>query len=386
MFDEEPKYKKLFNTLRSDILSGKYAVDRPLPSFRALMQRQGLSISTVRHAFDELAREGLVVRIRGAGTYVSKQAVSRKIGLILPGVAYSDYFLPIVSEISRQAQEHGYMLIFGTVKSSDPKARAKMAVRFARKLVKECVAGVIYHPLELFPGAEKMNQDIVSVFAAAKIPVVLIDSDISFPPVRSAYDVVGINDVEAGYQLASHLLERGARRIHFLMRPYWAVGCHKRMYGAMAAVQCRGDEYVFKKLVAEPDDLVAIRHSLKDGKPDAFICGNDESAAKFKQTLEKLGCRVPEDMLLAAFGDTPVARLTTPPLTVIHHPCEEIGAKVFETLISRIAHPESPVGDIFLSTKLVVRESTMCGIRSEQSLPERKKQSQDNTSSTRSKR
>ena len=145
MFDDEPKYKKLFNTLRSDILSGKYAVDRPLPSFRALMQRQGLSISTVRHAFDELAREGLVVRIRGAGTYVSKQAVSRKIGLILPGVAYSDYFLPIVSEISRQAQEHGYMLIFGTVKSSDPKARAKMAVRFnvPRNLLSESTTRTI---------------------------------------------------------------------------------------------------------------------------------------------------------------------------------------------------------------------------------------------------
>lgn len=54
----DSKYRTLVGTLKKNILSGKYGNGNPLPSVRSLMQRYGLSNTTVLHAMDELVRQG----------------------------------------------------------------------------------------------------------------------------------------------------------------------------------------------------------------------------------------------------------------------------------------------------------------------------------------
>lgn len=138
---------------------------------------------------------------------VTKFGSARKIGLIVPGIAYSEFFPPMASEITRLAQENGYTILLCDMNSVSARERAVRAKRFAVKLVKEHAAGVIYHPLEFLANAEKINQEIVSIFDKAGIPVVLLDNDMVMPPNRSKYDVVGINDHNAGFRLANHLIE-----------------------------------------------------------------------------------------------------------------------------------------------------------------------------------
>lgn len=358
----DTKYSTLFDTLKKEILSGKYHLDKPFPSVRGLIGRFGLSDRTVRHALDELFAQGLISRKQGRGTFVTSQGSSRKIGLIIPGVAYSEFFPPIVSQISKMAQDAGYTLLFGDVMSSNPETRARKARRFAVELVRERVAGVIYQPLEFLTNADQINHEIVSIFERARTPVVLLDYDIVSPPERSHYDVIGINNPDAGYRLANHLISCGARKIHFLMRPNWAPSVRNRLRGVITAISAANSRGVRKLkcgiLTAEPEDLAALKRHLRRGRPDAFICGNDTAAAKFKQTLEKLGLLVPRDLLLAAFDDVQIAGLLTPPLTTIHQPCAEIGAAAFNRLLTRIATPDLPVQEIYLSAPLIVREST----------------------------
>lgn len=359
----DSKYKSLIETLKSNILSGKYGVGKPFPSVRALIKRSGLSNTTVLHALDELVHQGLISRRQGRGTFVTNRGMSRKIGLIIPGVAYSEFFPPIVSQISKMAQDAGYTLLFGDVMSSNPETRARKARRFAVELVRERVAGVIYQPLEFLANADQINHEIVSVFERARIPVVLLDYDIVSPPERSRYDIVGINNPDAGYRLANYLISCGARKIHFLMRPNWAPSVRNRLRGVITAIAAAKSHGGVRKcsyaiLTAEPDDRVALKRHLRRGRPDAFICGNDTAAAKFKQTLEKLGLSVPKDVLLAAFDDVQIAGLLTPPLTTIHQPCAEIGAAAFNRLLTRIATPDLPAQEIYLSAPLVLREST----------------------------
>jgi GntR family transcriptional regulator len=66
-----PMYHQLAEFLRGQIRSGELEAGKLLPSERALMQKYGLSRNTVRQAVDQLAREGLIVREHGHGTYVS---------------------------------------------------------------------------------------------------------------------------------------------------------------------------------------------------------------------------------------------------------------------------------------------------------------------------
>lgn len=65
-----PLYAQLAEVLRGQIRAGELLPDRPVPSELTLQQTYGVSRDTVRHAFKVLREEGLVVTVRGKGTYV----------------------------------------------------------------------------------------------------------------------------------------------------------------------------------------------------------------------------------------------------------------------------------------------------------------------------
>ena len=361
----ELKYKKVYTVLKDEILKGKYSAHGSFPSVMQVCRRFGIARLTVVKVFDKLKGDGLIVSHWGAGTFVARRGRSRKVGLIVPGISYSEFFPPIVSEISRLSQEEGYVLLFGDTMSNDPHERERKTKSFAEQLVAENVGGVIYQPLESLMDSDKVNREVVDVFGRHDIPVVLLDCDIVHPPDRSDYDFVGINNYEAGWRLARHLIEAGARRISFLIRPEWAPTIHARFRGACFAVSDRGGVAPMAEakcqigtFIAMPADVEALRRHMKRVRPDAFICGNDTTAAKFKQTLESAGYAVPDDVLLAGFDDVRVASLMTPSLTTIHQPCEDIARIVFEALISRMENPQRPTREIFLKAPLIVRKST----------------------------
>ena len=97
---------------------------------------------------------------------------------------------------------------------------------------------------------------------------------------------------------------------------------------------------------------------LKKYKPDAIICGNDTAAAYLKHTLDALGKRVPEDIMLAGFDDVQFASVMTPQLTTIHQPCDDIALMAFKALQERMDESSLPPREIFLPAPIVVRKST----------------------------
>lgn len=350
------RYKQVFERLKARILSQEFADGRPFPSEIAVARREGISRMTVHRAFAELRRLGLIAGGVGKAPRVVRARTSRRIGLIVPGLAYTEFFPAVVSAISQTAQARGYTLTFADVSAPDSAARAQQVLGFAESLVKSDVAGVILQPLELLGEADGLNRRLADVFARARIPVVLLDSDLVPLPERSGLDVVGINNFDAGYRLAEHLLMSGARKISFLMRSGWAPSVCNRLRGVRAAVGAHGA--TCRVLDGEPTDLAALRRHLRRGRPDAFVCGNDLAAAKFRQTLAAAGLAVPSDVLLAGFDDVQIAELMDPPLTTVRQPCAEIGRQAVDALLSRIAAPEQSPREIYLAAPLVVRRST----------------------------
>ena len=69
-----PLYYQLETILRKKITSGDYAPDTPLPSEDGLAEEYGVSRITVRQALSSLEQDGLVIRQRGKGTFVSGKA------------------------------------------------------------------------------------------------------------------------------------------------------------------------------------------------------------------------------------------------------------------------------------------------------------------------
>ncbi len=65
-----PVYVQLADILRERIASGQLAPDTPLPSENSLLQEFGVARGTARKAIRILRDEGIVVTVRGKGSYV----------------------------------------------------------------------------------------------------------------------------------------------------------------------------------------------------------------------------------------------------------------------------------------------------------------------------
>ena len=357
------RQREVYRELRADILGGRYVASR-FPSERALAVKFGVGRSTMTRCLTELEREGLVRRRQGKGTFLTDLGALRLVGVVIPGIAYSsEFFQPIVTELIRQAKRRDYSVVMDGVWSPHSEVNAVEMTESVARLIRQRVAGVIYQPLAFSRNSEAINFAVLSAFSKAGIPVVLLDGDVVSLPRRSEYDLVSIDNVAAGEMLGWHLIEQGARSIRYFMRAAWVQNVLNRAHGVRNAVLANGLRWSEQSIVrAAPSDVAAVRRLMRSTpRPDAIVCENDVIAATLKKTLESLGYVVPGDLLLAGFDDVQIARLSSPGITTIRQPCEEIARTALERLLARIANRELVPTSILLPHQLIVRSSTLSG-------------------------
>lgn len=359
MAEDTAKYRKIFEHLRKEIRDGCYPRGEPLPSEEAIVRKYKVSRITAVRAMDELVRCGLVYRKRGAGTFPTKTArlESGRLGVIMPSLSFGEIFPGICQGLMGCAQRDGYSLILGDISASTPSKRAQEAGKVARSFVEQGVAGVVLQPLAFLRKPERVTREILTLFASASIPVVLVDRDVNLGDDKVHHDFVGIDNFAAGRALGEHMVERGAKKVAFLMRPNCATIIQDRLVGVAGVVGNGSARDI--AIVAEPDDMKKLAPVFgKRRRPDAVICESDYVAAVFRNTLGKLGLSVPKDVMLAGFDDVRCATTTFPPLTTIHQQCEDIALVAYRALRERIIDPSLPPRRIHIPAPLVVREST----------------------------
>jgi DNA-binding LacI/PurR family transcriptional regulator len=89
---------------------------------------------------------------------------------------------------------------------------------------------------------------------------------------------------------------------------------------------------------------------------DGVFVASDLMAAGALRALRDLGRRVPEDIAVVGFEDSPIASQTDPPLTTVYQPMEEMGRQMVQLLLSRMRGDDEP-GHVLLDTHLVQRVS-----------------------------
>jgi LacI family transcriptional regulator len=354
-------YREILELLRSEILGGKFSSASKFPSSMALARRFKTTRFTVRQALDRLRQEGLIVAQKGRGTFVSQQARSRLVGVVIPGISYSsEFFQPIIASLLKCAHERDYTILMEGVWTPNAQGNSEEALSVARRLVERKVAGVIYQPIEYSQSSEAANRRVLEIFSKAGIPVVLFDGDIVAYPNRSDFDLVSIDNVAAGETLGLHMLERGAKNVYFLMRENWVQNVRNRARGVGNIIRAMGGEWKASNVVyGDPLDAEFVgRIMRKRPKPDAIACENDVIAAGLMKTLGSLGYRVPKDVLIAGFDDVQIARLASPSITTIHQPCDGIARAAFDRLIARMSDRTMMPAHVILPHRLVVRSST----------------------------
>jgi GntR family transcriptional regulator len=72
-----PLYQQIIDGIKREIAAGRLAPDTALPSFRVLAESLLVSMITVKRAYEELERDGLVRCHQGLGTFVTDQGETR---------------------------------------------------------------------------------------------------------------------------------------------------------------------------------------------------------------------------------------------------------------------------------------------------------------------
>ncbi|MCQ2394526.1 MAG: GntR family transcriptional regulator [Kiritimatiellae bacterium] len=351
------RYREVWTVLREEILQGRYSASAAFPSAVQLARRFNTTRATIRRALDQLRHDGLIGSRQGAGTFVTRRGASRRIGLIVPGVTYSEIFPAIVSEVSRLAQKEGYVMLLGDMATRDTRQLKSRIRRFVGKLVEEKVAGVIFQPLELMRDAVAVNREVVRALDEARIPVVLLDCDIAPTEDSPSHDIAGIDNFAAGSRTAAHLLADGARHFVFVMNPDSDQSIVQRLRGAESAVRAGGGTIAAVDL--DPHAPQEIRRLLsRRPRPDAVICRNDSIAAHLIVGLRRMGRSVPDDVRVVGFNDVTSATIVEPALTTTHIPCADVARAAFELLTARIVQPDRPPRTCHLSAPLIVRGSS----------------------------
>lgn len=75
----QPRYAQLQQHIRERIAAEVWQPGEAIPGEKALAQQYAVARMTVRQALEGLIREGLLVRVRGRGTYVARPHVEREL-------------------------------------------------------------------------------------------------------------------------------------------------------------------------------------------------------------------------------------------------------------------------------------------------------------------
>jgi DNA-binding LacI/PurR family transcriptional regulator len=354
----ESKHARIRQTLTDQIASGRYDAGQRLPSEAELVRTFGVSRPTVNRVLRELQLAGLIDRRAGSGSYVRADAAAHGyvFGLLIPELGRTEIFEPICRGMADAQHGSQHVLLWGTSLTEGANIE-EQAAQACRQLVARKVSGVFFAPLELTPEKDAINRRIAKVLDRAGIPVVLLDRDLVPYPSRSPYDLVGIDNRRAGYVLATHLIQRGCRRVVFVGRPGSAPTVDARIGGYKEALNAAGlTPHVCR---IDPADRGQVKDALRKPRPDGFVCANDFTAAQLLRTLDNLKVSVPQDVRLVGVDDVKYASLFPVPLTTVHQPCAEIGTMAIAAMLERLSHPKMPPRDVLLDFRLVVRAS--CG-------------------------
>lgn len=355
------KYREILEKIQEEISTGKYKPGQRLPSEAELVRRYGASRMTVFRAMHEMQALGVVIRRVGSGTFVSKASTtgSHVFGLLIPELGQTEIFEVICKGMMEAPQAVQHSLLWGNT-VSQVKEKEEVAEQLCRQFISRRVSGVFFAPVEFTPGRYESNHRIVAALTKANIPLVLLDRCIERYPLRSNYDLVGIDNRREAYLLTDHLIKAGAKRVVFFARPNSAPTVDARIAGyresLLASVKQSSPGVVNFGDASDPSLVKAV---LKKYRPDAFICANDHTAGNLMQTLCSLGKRIPEDIRMVGFDDVRYARLLPVPLTTQRQPCKDIGRVALNVMLDRIANPDLPARDVLLGCRLIVRQS--CG-------------------------
>ncbi|SFD99803.1 transcriptional regulator, LacI family [Actinopolyspora alba] len=175
------------------------------------------------------------------------------------------------------------------------------------------------------------------------------------------HPVVCVDQVEGARLATRHLLDRKVGTVWHVAGPIDWLEAQGRVSGWRSELEraaitapevLRGDwtpasGYANGQLLAERGDVRAV-----------FVA-NDQMALGVLRAFHERGLRIPDDVLVAGFDDSPDSAFFTPPLTTVRQNFDAVGRHGMELLLQRIDDPTQAATSAVVPPELVTRQSTL---------------------------
>ena len=268
------------------------------------------------------------------------------IGVLLPDV-YGAFFSEMIRGIDVTARQSGYHLLLSG--SHDQHAGMQAAMRAMRGRTDGIIAMSPH-----FDSATLVEH------LPASLPVVLLSCVAHDDP----YPVLAIDNAGGAEAMVAHLLALGHRRIAMVQGPEGHFDTAERLLGYRRALASAGiapdPAYEMPGDFTEATGQQAVQRLLAlPVPPTAIFCANDAMAIGAVFAVHDAGLRVPDDVTVVGFDDIPMAQYLSPPLTSVHVPVFEMGARAAARLVAALRG--DPIPEPWherLATRLVVRASS----------------------------
>lgn len=274
---------------------------------------------------------------------------SNLIGVIVP-TADRAFFSSIVRGIEEIANNLGYQIII--CQSYDDYYKETQTVQ---ALANARVDGIIASIAK-----ESVNLEHYQAILNKGIPIVLFDRTTDQLDVNQ----VMIDDYQGAYEVVSHLIDEGCKRIAHFTSPAKVSIYKERLRGYTAALKDRGLPFDEGLIIESNLQLEGGRQSMLEllklkEIPDAVFSASDYGAMGAMQVLKEKKIKIPQEVALAGFSNEPFTSFTDPSLTTVDQFSLTMGHVTGKLFFDQLKKTTQQTQKTILKPKLIVRQSSL---------------------------
>ncbi|ACM61300.1 GntR family transcriptional regulator of arabinose operon [Caldicellulosiruptor bescii] len=348
------KYELIKDFIIEGINSGKFKEGEKIYSENMLARKFKVSRHTVRRAIMELEFEGLLVSLKGRGTFVAKKSADSSKCIAVLTTFISDYIFPlIIRGIEKVIAHEGYgLLLFSTDNSYEFERYHLESI-----INNPNIDAVIIEPTK--SALPSKNLELYKKLIQKDIPVIFINTILE----EVAQNYIITKDQSAVYKLTTNLIKNGCKRLFGVFKGDDLQGI-KRYRGFEKACKEADVEFDVIFFTSEEYNFVHKRAAevISRGKFDAAVCYNDKIALPLCVKLKEMGFRIPHDISVTGFDNSLLATLTDIKLTTVEHPKEKLGEMAAKATIAMIKKNKVHVSEE-IECEIIYRNSTRGGIQ-----------------------
>lgn len=323
------QYLQLAEEIRQQVRTGTLQPGDRLPSFAEVRRQSGFNQNTIEKAHSLLEQEGLIERRPRRGIFIREPPTRTRTGLIgFIGSSFSRpylvYDVALVAGMQTAAERHQCRI-------------------------------VLLGDGSRWDEAEVARVDGVLAYASESVLAILDNLPADLPRVtmvvpRTGVAGVVIDDV-GGYRSAvQHLAGLGHRRIACLLEINQSLAPlrHAGYLEGLREAHIEPDARCARLLPIDFNDsrlyvdwgLDQMRRWLREDWMElgctAIVAQNDRTAAGIMQALQEAGIEVPHQVSVMGFDGTDVCNYTTPRLTSVASPLQQIAERAVDVLEEQV--------------------------------------------------